>query len=95
MEKVTGYVGHIVFRNAENGYTVFHLENDDGEVTCVGNFNYITEGELLEITGEYVTHSVYGNQLKVMSHVVKEPEDLVSIERYLGSGAGGTYCQEV
>lgn len=44
MEKVTGYVGHIVFRNAENGYTVFHLENDDGEVTCVGNFNYITEG---------------------------------------------------
>lgn len=61
--------------------------NDDGEVTCVGNFNYITEGELLEITGEYVTHSVYGNQLKVMSHVVKEPEDLVSIERYLGSGA--------
>ena len=51
MEKVTGYVGHIVFRNAENGYTVFHLENDDGEVTCVGNFNYITEGELLEITG--------------------------------------------
>ena len=57
MEKVTGYVGHIVFRNAENGYTVFHLENDDGEVTCVGNFNYITEGELLEITGEYVTHS--------------------------------------
>ena len=87
MEKVTGYVGHIVFRNAENGYTVFHLENDDGEVTCVGNFNYITEGDLLEITGEYVTHSVYGNQLKVMSHVVKEPEDLVSIERYLGSGA--------
>ena len=59
MEKVTGYVGHIVFRNAENGYTVFHLENDDGEVTCVGNFNYITEGELLEITGEYVTHSVW------------------------------------
>ena len=48
MEKVTGYVGHIVFRNAENGYTVFHLENDDGEVTCVGNFNYITEGEQLD-----------------------------------------------
>lgn len=87
MEKVTGYVGHIVFRNAENGYTVFHLENDDGEVTCVGNFNYITEGELLEVTGEYVNHSVYGTQLKVMSHVAKEPEDLVSIERYLGSGA--------
>ncbi|HJA65298.1 MAG TPA: ATP-dependent RecD-like DNA helicase [Candidatus Mediterraneibacter cottocaccae] len=87
MEVVTGYVGHIVFRNEENGYTVFHLENDDGEVTCVGNFNFINEGELMELSGEYVNHSVYGTQLKVASHTVKEPEDLVSIERYLGSGA--------
>ena len=87
METVTGYVEHIVFRNEENGYTVFHLENDDGEVTCVGNFNFINEGEMLELTGEYVNHNVYGTQLKVASHVVKEPEDLVSIERYLGSGA--------
>ena len=31
LETVTGYVEHIVFRNEENGYTVFHLENDDGE----------------------------------------------------------------
>ena len=30
-----------------------------------------------------MTHSVYGNQLKVMSHVVKEPEDLVSIDGIL------------
>lgn len=87
MEKVTGYVEHIVFRNEENGYTVFHLENEDGEVTCVGNLNFITEGEMLELEGEYVNHSVYGNQLKVSAYCVKEPEDLVSIERYLGSGA--------
>lgn len=87
METVKGYVGHIVFRNEDNGYTVFNLENDDGEVTCVGNFNFISEGDLLELAGEYVNHSVYGTQLKVASHRVKEPEDLVSIERYLGSGA--------
>ena len=87
VEKVTGYVEHIVFRNEENGYTVFHLENEDGEVTCVGNLNFITEGEMLELEGEYVNHSVYGNQLKGSAYRVKEPEDLVSIERYLGSGA--------
>ena len=80
-------MGHIVFRNEDNGYTVFHLENDDGEVTCVGNFNYISDGEMLELTGEYVHHNVYGTQLKVTSYTEKEPEDLVSIERYLGSGA--------
>ncbi|MCI6465864.1 MAG: ATP-dependent RecD-like DNA helicase [Faecalicatena sp.] len=87
MEVVTGYVEHIVFRNEENGYTVLNLDSEDGEVTCVGNFHYINEGEMLEIQGDYVNHSVYGSQLKVSSHKVKEPEDLVSIERYLGSGA--------
>lgn len=87
METVTGYVEHIVFRNEDNGYTVFHLNNEDGEITCVGNFNYITEGELLELRGEYVMHSTYGLQLSVSSSEVKEPEDLMSIERYLGSGA--------
>ena len=86
-EIVKGYVDHIVFRNEDNGYTVFHLVNDDGELTCVGSFPYIGEGELLEVTGEYVTHGTYGVQLQVASYEVQEPEDLISIERYLGSGA--------
>ena len=35
MEERKGYVSHIVFRNVENGYTVFELENTDGESeTC-------------------------------------------------------------
>lgn len=87
METVTGYVSHIVYRNSDNGYTVFHIEHEDGEVTCVGSLNYINEGELLEIQGEYVNHNVYGKQLKISHYKVKEPEDIVSIERYLGSGA--------
>lgn len=87
MEVIKGYVEHIVFRNEENGYTVFHLTNKDGELTCVGTFPYISEGEMLEVSGEYTNHNVYGMQLRVISHEVKEPEDLVSIERYLGSGA--------
>ena len=87
MEEVKGYVEHIIFRNEDNGYTVFNLNNEDGELTCVGTFHYISEGELLKLTGEYVTHSLYGVQLHVQTSEVCEPEDLVSIERYLGSGA--------
>lgn len=78
---------HIVYRNQDNGYTVFQLINDDGEVTCVGTFPYIHEGEMLEVSGEYTNHNIYGEQLQVTNHEVMEPEDLVSIERYLGSGA--------
>lgn len=87
METVKGYVEHIVFRNEDNGYTVFNLNNDDGDLTCVGNFNYLSEGELVEVNGEYVVHSIYGTQLRVLSYEIKAPEDLLSIERYLGSGA--------
>lgn len=87
MEEVKGYVEHIVYRNADNGYTVFNLNNEDGELTCVGTFHYIEEGELLKLTGEYVMHALYGMQLSVSSSEVCEPEDLMSIERYLGSGA--------
>ena len=44
-------------------------------VTCVGNFNFISEGEMMELKGEYTNHNVYGLQLKVSSHTLKEPED--------------------
>lgn len=87
METVKGYVEHIVYRNEENGYTVFNLNNNDGDLTCVGKFHFIEEGELLELEGEYVVHKMYGTQLSVSSSKVCTPEDLVSIERYLGSGA--------
>ena len=87
METIKGYVEHIVFRNEDNGYTVFRLNNEDGDLTCVGNFNYLSEGELVEVQGEYTVHNVYGTQLKVSAYEIKSPEDLVSIERYLGSGA--------
>ena len=87
MDNIKGYVEHIVYRNEDNGYTVFNLNNDDGEMTCVGNFHYIEEGELLKLQGEYTTHKLYGLQFKSEASEVCEPEDLVSIERYLGSGA--------
>lgn len=87
METVKGYVEHIVYRNEDNGYTVFNLNNDDGDLTCVGKFHFIEEGALLELEGEYVVHKMYGTQLAVTSSKVCMPEDLVSIERYLGSGA--------
>ncbi len=84
---LTGYVEHIIFRNEDNGYTVFNLNNDDGDITCVGSFSFLSEGESLELEGDYIAHAVYGTQFKVEHHKVKEPEDVISIERYLGSGA--------
>ena len=87
MEKITGYVDHIIFRNADNGYTVMVLVVEEEEITCVGNFSDIAEGENMEATGEYTEHPTYGRQFKIESYIEKAPEDELAIERYLGSGA--------
>ena len=87
METITGFVEHIVFRNEENGYTVLNLAVEEDEVTCVGVFQFISEGESVEMKGEYTVHPSYGPQFQVESYAIKAPQDIVSIERYLGSGA--------
>lgn len=87
MEKITGYVEHIVYRNTENGYTVLNLVSGEEETTCVGIFSSIAEGENIEAEGEFTEHPTYGEQFKVARFEEKMPEDREAIERYLGSGA--------
>lgn len=85
--KLEGYVEHIIYRNAENGYSVLNFVADGEEITAVGVFHYISEGELLELEGEYTEHPLYGEQFHAESFTVKTPGDALAMERYLGSGA--------
>lgn len=87
LETLRGYVEHIIYRNTENGYTVLVLVCEEEEITCVGIFSDIVEGENIEAKGEYTDHPTYGRQFKVHSFEEKAPEDEIAIERYLGSGA--------
>ena len=87
MEKLAGYAEHIIYRNADNGYTVLNLVSGEEEITCVGIFSAIAEGENIEASGDYTDHPTYGKQFKVESFEEKAPEDEEAIERYLGSGA--------
>lgn len=87
METIKGYIEHIIYRNEANGYTVLSLMADGEEVTCVGMFRGADEGESLEIQGSFTEHALYGRQFKAVAFHVTQPEDLVGIERYLGSGA--------
>ena len=87
METIKGYVDHIIYRSAENGYTVLVLVCEEEEITCVGVFSDIAEGENIEAKGEYTDHPTYGRQFKVHSFEEKALEDEIAIERYLGSGA--------
>ena len=87
--QIEGCVNNIVYRNDENGYTVFELAAKDSTdvLTFVGSFSYISEGEYFLLTCQETQHNVYGKQYKVIEAESIEPEDADAMERYLGSGA--------
>ena len=85
--EIKGYVDHVIYRKPENGYTVFVLSTKEEDITCVGYLQQIDQGENLQIQGEIVEHPLYGSQIKISTYQVVLPDDLQSMERYLGSGA--------
>lgn len=87
MEHLEGYVDHIRFRNENNGYTVLSLDVEDDEETVVGLFPFLNEGEYISMEGEYVDHPVHGPQFQMKTYEITAPDDIHSMERYLGSGA--------
>ncbi len=87
MEKIKGYVEHIIFQNKENGYTVMDLDCDGESVMCVGYAASVSEGELLLIEAEEVINPTYGPQYQIREYEILPPEDIKAIERYLASGA--------
>ena len=60
LESIEGYVDHIIYRNADNGYTVLVLVCNEEEETCVGVFSDIAEGENIKAKGSYTEHPTYG-----------------------------------
>lgn len=85
-ETINGFVEKVVYRNAENGYTVVNISVEGDDVVCTGYFSDITEGDQIIAEGSFVEHKQYGIQFTVTSYEIKEPETSVAMEKYLGSG---------
>ncbi|MGN0497400.1 MAG: ATP-dependent RecD-like DNA helicase [Lachnospiraceae bacterium] len=87
MEK-EGIVSKIIYKNEHNQYVVFAVETKEGEdETFVGYLTGLEEGMYILAEGEYTEHASYGYQFNVSEYKVKMPSDLISVERYLASGA--------
>lgn len=56
-------------------------------MVCTGVLYLIHPGEYVVFNGSFVVHPSYGLQFKVTSYEETKPEDIETIERYLGSGA--------
>ena len=64
---IEGVVEDIIYKNAENGYCVLRLETKDDGIVAVGTLPLVSEGETLEIEGDYTEHKTYGRQFSVTS----------------------------
>ena len=64
-----------------------YADDIDEEMVCVGTLHLINAGEYVAFNGDFTVHQTYGLQFKVTSYEESRPEDMDSIERYLGSGA--------
>ncbi|MBR4626757.1 MAG: ATP-dependent RecD-like DNA helicase [Ruminococcus sp.] len=84
---IEGTVENVLFRNAENGYTVLDLDAGGELITVVGELGEIEEGEGLILEGSYVTHRRFGTQFRAEYCERKLPDTVVNIEKYLASGA--------
>ena len=83
---VEGTVEEIIFSNEINGYTVCDIRCEKDVITAVGYMPFINAGEMIRISGRWVTHPDYGEQLKVDAYEKVLPQTTEAIEKYLASG---------
>ncbi|MEE0944022.1 MAG: ATP-dependent RecD-like DNA helicase [Clostridia bacterium] len=85
--RIVGTVTEIIYQNPDNGYTVCEIENEDeGIFTATGYMPYLSVGESVQLTGEWVEHPDYGEQFKTESYETLLPTDETAILKYLSSG---------
>lgn len=84
--ELSGSVEDVIYKNADNGYTVINLGCDEGLIAVVGNLGDVNEGERLSLRGGWITSPKYGRQFKAAMCERSMPETESKISAYLGSG---------
>ena len=84
-----GCIEDIIFRNEDNGYTVFVLsymeDQIENYITCVGILPEVKVGQNLKLTGKLI-NSKYGEQFSFTHSEIIYPSTLSGIKKYLSSG---------
>lgn len=87
-EQLSGTIERVVFRNPDNGWTVLDvISSEETLEKVVGYFADAHVGEELFMNGEWVEHPQFGRQFRMETYTSHLPTDIMSILRYLSSGA--------
>lgn len=83
--EVVGVVQRIVFASPDGEFSVIRLEAE-GEplpVSVIGALDHLSEGETVQVLGQWEKHPQYGRRLRAAQAVPRVPQTEVGIERYL------------
>lgn len=83
--KIEGIVTNIIYRNEDNSYNIIVVQTSDSDITCVGTMPFFDEGDSVEVTGEFVYHDKYGEQINVSSIKLLKPTGKNAIVTYLAN----------
>ncbi|MDR2939102.1 MAG: ATP-dependent RecD-like DNA helicase [Clostridiales bacterium] len=86
IENLEGTVENVIYKNYENGYSIFNFSGKHGQITCTGFMAEVSEGEVLKLAGKYIVHPSYGKQFSFTTFERHMPDTVSGIEKYLGSG---------
>jgi len=82
-----GVVVRALFANQDSGWSVVRCRNDHGlHFTAVGALLGVAPGDRLRLTGRWVIHPTFGEQLEVSGWVAVLPSTEDGIRRFLASG---------
>lgn len=86
LEKISGIIENVVFRNEQNDYSVLEIiGNDNLLITAVGVIPFPSEGESVILTGYWTFHKDFGRQFSFSAFEKRLPEGVDGILQYLSS----------
>ena len=86
MDKVSGVVENVVYRNENNDYTVFEVVDEESRLfTAVGIIPMVSEGETVILEGQWTYHKEFGKQFSFVSYEKSLPKEIDGIIQYLSS----------
>ena len=86
-QTIEGEVQRVTYENEDTHFRVVKvLVKGHGSVAAVGKFPFVGGGSHVRMVGEFASDPKHGEQFRVQSLVVLEPQTVAGMERYLGSG---------
>ena len=84
MEKISGVVENVVYKNESNDYTVFEIVDEENRlITAVGVIPMVGEGETVILEGQWTYHKEFGKQFSFVAYEKSLPKEIDGIIQYL------------